>query len=140
MLHERWDHGFSTGSGWMDELHAGITAALQAASDASDAHFCSAYQALVARLELAFRTEESHLDDADPAALKAHREQHARVLRGLHIAHGQVLDGDLALGRRIAEDLLPRWLSFHIVSMDLPLARACKARGRWNSASRLQPV
>jgi len=56
-------------------------------------------------------------------SLANHREQHARVLSGLHHAWAAVDEGDLEQGRH-ALSLLPQWLIFHQATMDLALAAA----------------
>ncbi len=123
MLRDIWAPEFTTGAAWMDDLHYGISKSLRRTGEALDRDFPTAYASLVAKLELAFRQEEEKMDEADPAAMKSHREQHARVLRGLHCAHAQILDGDVQLGREITSELLPRWLGWHIAAMDIPLAK-----------------
>lgn len=135
MLQEMWSNGFSTGASWLDELHFGIAKSIRRTSGAPDPDFGRAYDKLLADLEMAFREEEDRMDDKDPAAVKSHREQHAQVLRGLHCAHGRVLDGDLHLGRQIATEMLPRWLSFHMATMDVPLARSSTGSSISESAS-----
>ncbi|MDB5797381.1 MAG: hypothetical protein JWP36_1283 [Paucimonas sp.] len=128
MLYEIWSPGFTTGLRWLDDHHCRLAQALQEANEASDRDFCKAYRALIGKLETAFREEEERLDDVNPALVKSHREQHGRVLRGLHCAHSRILDGDIELGREIISDLLPKWLGLHIASMDIPLANAMSER------------
>ncbi|WP_151448143.1 bacteriohemerythrin [Lacisediminimonas profundi] len=135
MLQEMWSNGFSTGASWLDELHFGIAKSLRRASGAPDPDFGRAYNDLLADLEMVFREEEEKMADSDPVAARSHREQHAQVLHGLHCAHGQVLDGDLHLGRQIATELLPRWLSFHMATMDVPLFRRSSDSSISESAS-----
>ena len=115
---------FTTGAAWMDSLHRGVARSLRRTCEARDHELCAAYGALVACLERAFSAEEDRMEETDPAATRSHREQHARVLQGLHCVHAQLLGGDVQLGRKIAADLLPRWLTYHIAAMDVPLAKA----------------
>ena len=124
MLREISAPEFTTGAAWMDELHHGTAICLRRTCEALDRDFTDAYAKLVARLELAFREEEERMSDLNPATIKCHREQHARVLRGMHCAYAQILDGDVQLGRQVANELLPRWLSWHIAEMDIPLANS----------------
>jgi hypothetical protein len=46
------------------------------------------------------------------------------VLGGLHAIHGRVEEGDIKLGREVAEKLLPQWFAFHISTMDEAFALA----------------
>ena len=53
--------------------------------------------------------------------LPAHREQHARMLGGLHHVARQVMAGNLAAGRDVVA-LMPGWFMLHIETMDGALA------------------
>lgn len=128
MLYETWSPVFTSSAHWMEELQTCVTVALRKVDTASDSDFCQAYRGLVSQLESVFRAEEDHMDGMDPAEIRAHREQHARVLRGLHCAHSQVLDGDLELGREIVRELLPRWLGMHLCHPAPPRDRATDTR------------
>lgn len=68
------------------------------------------------------------MEEIDYPELRAHREQHARVLSALHHVAPHVMNGDLALGREAAE-LLPQWFLFHLASMDTALAFALDLDG-----------
>lgn len=108
----------------LDELHRSCHAAIEALINAGQDRLEAGFPDLLNRFEQAFRDEERWMDDIDYPALKSHREQHARVLGALHHVHGRVMDGDLALGRHVVDDLLPQWLSLHIDTMDNALAVA----------------
>jgi hemerythrin len=85
--------------------------------------FTEFFVSLVAKIERDFRAEELLMEDLDYDGLKTHREQHARVLGGLHHVAPRVREGDIATGRRALE-LLPQWFLFHIATMDRSLAQA----------------
>lgn len=135
MLREIWAPEFTTGAAWMDDLHRGVAISLRRVREALDDDFPRVYANLVARLELAFREEEERMSDLNSATIKCHREQHARVLRGLHCAYAQILDGDVQLGREVASELLPRWLSWHIAEMDIPLANSTTSHPNDNAST-----
>jgi hemerythrin-like metal-binding protein len=125
IMHETtWSQEALSGVPEMDELHRNLFAALDGLAAAADHDFCGRYEAFVSQLELAFRSEEQWMDDIDFPAFRAHQEQHARVLGGLHAIHGRVVGGDIKLGREVVEKLLPQWFAFHISTMDEALAFA----------------
>lgn len=114
----------SSGIPAMDALHDDFLNVLTTLSSGADTEFAKNYAALVKKAEHAFRTEESWMEEIDFPSLKTHREQHARVLSALHHIYPRVLEGDVMLGRKVVESLLPQWLAFHASTMDATLAIA----------------
>jgi hemerythrin len=82
-----------------------------------DAEFMHCYSTLVASVERGFADEEQAMENIDFDGLKTHREQHARVLSGLHHADSRVRSGDIAVGRKTIT-LLSQWMEFHLITMD----------------------
>jgi hemerythrin-like metal-binding protein len=105
----------------MDSAHQVLAKTLEQLNSTDDTNFPQAYMALVAKLERDFHVEEALMEDYGLACLQLHREQHARVLSGLHQAQLHVMAGDIELGRH-ALALLPQWLEVHITTMDQALA------------------
>lgn len=138
--HQITDSGTDISSGVpdVDRLHHDLFSALDKLSSSDDTNFCSQFAVFVGKVERAFREEETWMDDLDFAETAIHQEQHARVLGALHHVHAQVMGGDLATGRYVADELLPQWLLLHISTMDTPVALAMQlARSR--SELLLQP-
>lgn len=108
----------------MDKLHHDLFATLDELSCVTDREFPEGYSLLVRKVERTFRAEEEWMEDTNFPAILAHQEQHARVLGGLHNVHMRVMSGDLEIGRKVVNDLLPQWLVFHISTMDTALAVA----------------
>ncbi|HEX7650527.1 MAG TPA: hemerythrin family protein [Noviherbaspirillum sp.] len=108
----------------MDRLHRDLFAALDELSHVSDHEFLEGYRMLVRNVERAFRQEEEWMEKANFPAMHMHQEQHARVLGGLHNVHMRIMGGDLQVGRKVVDDLLPQWLAFHVSTMDTALAVA----------------
>lgn len=107
----------------VDAAHAALFSAISRLASLDGQQFSSAFRDLIAAVERDFREEEDLMEEIGFASLPHHREQHARVLSGLHHAWAAVDDGDLAQGRR-ALALLPQWLLFHQATMDMALAAA----------------
>lgn len=119
----------SSGVVAMDALHKNFFDALDELSSAIDSEFRIGYDSFIRKVERTFATEEQWMEEIDFPVLKSHREQHARVLSGLHHIRTRVMDGDLALGHDAVERLLPQWFIFHAFTMDAPLATAMQMFG-----------
>ena len=123
MPHPIWSPELSTGLDAMDDLHFDFCEAMAKASSVPDSDFCNAYASLVRTAERAFATEEQWMEEIGCPVLRAHREQHARVLGALHTVHSAVMGGELATGRKVVEHLLPEWFSMHGTTMNMALAQ-----------------
>jgi hemerythrin len=124
MLQTIWLPEISSGAPALDHLHQAFIDALKNASTAPDSDFYARYLTLTERSEHIFRQEDQWMDAISFAGTKAHWEQHARVLAALHNTRTAVIQGDLALGRRVVDVLLPHWFAFHLATMDTALAFA----------------
>lgn len=123
-LVQAWHPEISSGVLAMDYIHHDLFSALDELAFSEDQEFSGLYAEFVRKVEMEFREEEQWMDDIDFPILVIHQEQHARVLGALHHVHAEVMQGHLALGRRVVEELFPQWLEFHIFTMDSPLALA----------------
>ncbi|MGK5077059.1 bacteriohemerythrin [Janthinobacterium sp. HLX7-2] len=123
MHDSQWKEEMALGVPAIDEAHEALFMALARLSQLGDHDFSVAFRDLVAAVERDFREEEALMEDIGFPSLANHREQHARVLSGLHHAWAAVDEGDVAQGRH-ALSLLPQWLIFHQATMDLALAAA----------------
>ncbi len=120
------DAGAPLGVAALDELHRLCRDAIRCASVASDTDFMHRFEHMLKQFHRAFSTEEQWMEAVDHPALKCHREQHARVLGALHHVHATVMAGDIGVGRHAVDDLLPKWLSLHIETLDTVLALALR--------------
>ena len=108
----------------MDRLHRELFSTLDEISCVSDHEFPEGYARLVRKIERVFREEEEWMENVHFPAMHTHQEQHARVLGGLHNVHMSVMGGDIQIGRKVVDHLLPQWLAFHVSTMDTALAVA----------------
>jgi hemerythrin len=134
-----WLPEMSTGSAAIDELHQDFFRTLVQAASVTDKKFSAGYGALIAKVEHAFATEERWMEEIDFASLKAHREQHARILGALHHIHSKVMAGELATGRDVVERLLPQWFLFHMSTMDAALAMSMQTADAETAHSMFTP-
>ena len=122
-----WSPEMALGVPEMDEAHKALLEELDRLQNAPDDQFATCFSALIAALERDFREEENLMEEIDFPALRGHREQHARVLGGLHHVAPKVMQNDISLGRK-ALRLLPQWFVMHMSTTDLALAVALNAK------------
>lgn len=113
----------------MDCLHCQVEDALFVALDADDQLFLPRFHALTAALEAMFAAEEAWMEEVDYPAARSHREQHARVLSGMHHVHCSLLAGDAGVARKVVACLLPDWLKLHAATLDTALAMYLELSG-----------
>ena len=126
MFTSQWKTDMALGVPALDDAHEALfdeLARLEHLAQLADPTFSAGFRDLIAAVERDFREEEDLMEEIGFPSLATHREQHARVLSGLHHAWAAVDEGDLAQGRQ-ALALLPQWLLFHQATMDLALAAA----------------
>jgi hemerythrin len=111
-------------------LHRHLLDALRSTAQASNAEFPDRFRQLVGKLESAFLAEEACMEEMRLPALKTYREQHARILRGLHYAHAALMHGQSASGRQAVNRLLPLWLPTHFAHLDHDFAIYAPHHGR----------
>lgn len=123
MLTSQWKQDMALGVPAIDEAHEALFDELARLAQLADPQFSVGFRELIAAVERDFREEEDLMEAIGFPSLANHREQHARVLSGLHHAWAAVDEGDVEQGRH-ALTLLPQWLLFHQATMDLALAAA----------------
>jgi hemerythrin len=116
-----WSPRMSLGVPSVDACHRELLDELAMLEDAPDKEFAASYTRFVARVERDFREEEDLMEQTAFCGLPSHREQHARMLAGLHHVARQVMAGDIASGRDVVA-LMPGWFMLHIETMDGALA------------------
>jgi hemerythrin len=116
-----WSPRMSLGMASVDACHRDLLDELAGLEDATDKDFADTYVRFVARVERDFREEEELMERTAFCGLPSHREQHARMLAGLHHVARQVMAGDIGAGRDVVT-LLPGWFMLHIETMDGALA------------------
>ena len=123
MLTSQWKADMALGVPAIYEAHEALFDELARLARLADQQFSTGFRDLIAAVERDFREEEELMEAIGFPSLANHREQHARVLSGLHHAWAAVDEGDVEQGRH-ALTLLPQWLLFHQATMDLALAAA----------------
>lgn len=118
-----WSSQMELGIPDLDSAHKAFFAELAHIAAAPDDQFGALFFLLIAKLERDFEEEEELMERIDFPALNSHREQHARILSGLHHVVPHVMNGEIESGRQAIE-LLQEWFLFHLTTMDLALAVA----------------
>jgi hemerythrin len=121
--HFTWTPEMALGNPKMDIAHRAFVERISAMMESSPTRFVVEFPALVREIEEDFHEEEILMEAIDFPSLLPHREQHARVLSGLHHVLPRVLAGDTDAGKQTL-DLLSQWFSFHLMTMDAALACA----------------
>lgn len=124
-----WNSEFILGQKSLDAAHRGLFAALARLAALPEEEFAAGFDDTVAAVERDFRGEEALMERLDDDNLAAHREQHARVLSGLHHAAAALAEGDSKLAHQ-AIFLLGEWLPLHITTMDRALAASVERARR----------
>ena len=119
----------ATGVLVMDVLHRQVDDALGAALDADDSTFLQRFRQLVSILEEAFAVEESWMEEIDYPAIRSHREQHARVLSGMHHVYCSLLAGNTGTARKVVACLLPEFWKLHGDTMDTAFSTYLQVSG-----------
>jgi len=105
----------------VDACHRDLLEQIAGLEDMPDQAFADGFVRFVARVEHDFREEEELMERTAFPGLLSHREQHARMLGGLHHIAREVMAGDIRSGREVV-GLLPGWFMLHIETMDGALA------------------
>jgi len=116
-----WSPRLTLGLPEIDASHRALLDELTRLQRAPDAEFAESYARFVAQVERDFREEEELMEAAQFPGLPSHREQHCRVLGGLHHVARQVMSGNLDAGREVVA-LMPGWFLLHIETMDGAMA------------------
>jgi len=128
-LHEELAfHAPILGEPSLDAAHRALFATLARLAALPPADFTPAFDDCVDAMERDFRAEDLLMEAFDLPMLPAHREQHARMLAGLHHAAAALARGNAGPARH-AVALLREWLPLHIETMDKGLVAAV-ARAR----------
>ena len=86
-----WAPRLTLGLPAVDAAHRDLLDELARLADMADAEFPESYARFVAQVEKDFREEEDLMEASNFSGLPSHREQHARVLGGLHHVARQVM-------------------------------------------------
>jgi hemerythrin-like metal-binding protein len=125
MRRTAWPNAMTLDVPAMDQPHHLLFGELSDLAGLPESEFTSRFRTMVADLERDFYAEDEWMERLDYPETHSHREQHAIASSALHHAHSQVMAGDIELGRIVAVSLRA-WLTDHIVTMDLQLARAIR--------------
>lgn len=123
MTQLKWSETMKTGLPALDDAHRAFVEQLLRTAEAGDDAFPERLNVLIALVEQDFCAEERLMEEIAFPVLNSHREQHARVLGGLHHAQARVMAGDIGCGRD-ALALLMQWFPMHLATMDVALAAA----------------
>ena len=116
---EKWKLGMGASVDAMNEVHRDLLGQIYALLTGSDDDVAQRMEHLVELMERDFREEEELMEQIKFPGIRAHMEQHARVLAALH----RIEPGDVPAARA-ALVLLPQWFELHLATLDQALAEA----------------
>lgn len=106
----------------LDQRYTGLRALSHRLASCPDTEVPSAFKSLLESVEQLFAIEHQLMDELSFPAAHCHREQHARVLAGLHRAHSHLMNGGENQGRYAGAYLLMNWFELHNSTLDACLA------------------
>jgi len=115
-----WTEQLSLGVPEIDDAHKKFLLQLSIVANMRDEKLGDVLFALIKDMEQDFAHEEALMEKIGYPDIRAHREQHARVLSSFHEVVPEVLKGDCHSAHHLL-DLLPSWLVVHITTMDKAL-------------------
>ena len=123
-----WHDGLLLGYGPMDGVHQEFVQCLSALQQAADADLPAALDALEAHVLAHFGEEDRWMEQTGFPARECHVNEHAAVLASLRGVKERLAQGDTAVCRRLALELV-RWFPGHADYLDSALAHwMCKQR------------
>jgi len=110
----------------LNAIHGLVFEILEKTLQLPEARFSEAFGEVVKGIEMDFHREETLMETFQCPDARLHREQHARMLAGLHHAGAALAKGDHEPAHR-ALAALAEWLPFHIATQDRHLVRSLRA-------------
>ncbi|MBT0960629.1 hemerythrin domain-containing protein [Denitromonas iodatirespirans] len=114
-----WTENLEVGLGPMDDTHREFVVCYNAMVNADDSAFLGQLDAFIQHTVRHFAQENVWMEKVNFPG--CHRAEHDRVLAVIQDVRKRVANGDIALGRRLAEEL-PAWFETHATGMDAALA------------------
>lgn len=111
-----WNSDLELGVARMDTTHREFVDLLAAVADAADADLAQALSNLIEHTVQHFAQENRWMELSGFGPM-CHIGEHQQVLAVMREVHARVVDGDLAIGRKLATELA-RWFEHHASTMD----------------------
>ena len=116
-----WQDGWTLNHPKMDETHHEFIAEINHMLAVPDAEMLAAVDQFIAHTVAHFDQERDWMESTNFPPKGCHIGEHDRVLAIVQQVRGMVEGGDYAIGRRLAEELVP-WFNQHAQTMDAALA------------------
>jgi hemerythrin-like metal-binding protein len=116
-----WSQELALGQSVMDDTHREFVDQLNRVGAAGPSGLLAALDDFIVHTESHFGQEERWMDAIEFPPRGCHRGEHAKVLETVREVRRRVAEGDVRLGRTLAE-ALAEWFPQHATSMDAILA------------------
>ncbi|MBT9598138.1 MAG: hemerythrin domain-containing protein [Vitreoscilla sp.] len=116
-----WSDELLLGHPAIDAEHRELVALIGALLSCSEARLGEHLQAFTEHASAHFADEDREMAETDFPAAGCHADEHAKVVASAREVQALVAEGDVAIGRRFAEELA-RWFPGHVAHLDSALA------------------
>lgn len=117
----QWSPLYDLGCAPMDATHREFMDLLNVLAEAEDSDFLAAFDAFYEHTVAHFEQENVWMKASGFPPIHCHMDEHNRVLATLRSLRGMVSRGDMAIGRRAAEEMVS-WFGNHAATMDTALS------------------
>ncbi|MBY0572779.1 MAG: hemerythrin domain-containing protein [Undibacterium sp.] len=118
----KWSDRLSLQHAEIDATHQEFVSLCAALSHDDGLDFIQKLDALIAHTLTHFEQENQWMRETHFPPAGCHQTEHETVLQLMQEVRLRVIDGELDLGQRLAEEL-PHWFEHHVDTMDNMLAR-----------------
>jgi hemerythrin len=116
-----WSDAFLLGHSPMDQTHREFVDIVGTLLRCEDGAFADHLRAFIVHAEAHFGEEDRWMAESGFPAMDCHTDEHAAVLQSAREVRALVAAGNVALGRRFAEELA-RWFPGHADHLDSALS------------------
>ena len=123
-----WKEAYNLGVAAMDETHREFMDWLNRLEALSDTEFPAGLAGFIEHTQAHFDQEQRWMTATGFPPISCHEDEHNRVLEVARQVQAMVAKGDVAIGRRLVEEMVP-WFDQHAATMDDALAFWIKQQG-----------
>ncbi len=124
-----WDDALLHGIRFQDEDHKEAVVLMNAMQTCCDEDLPGIFTKHIEHIKAHFAREENMMERTGFFALKAHREEHKRILHELQAMQTRLAVEDFAVVRKYVQEDLPNWFLTHLDTMDMVIAHVAKRAG-----------
>ncbi len=124
-----WDDALLRGIHFQDDDHKEAVTLMNAMQTCSDQDFSEIFAKHLEHVKAHFTREEEMMARTGFFALKAHSEEHQRILHELQAMQTRLAANEFAVVRKYVQEDLPNWFLTHLDTMDMVIAHVARQAG-----------